>query len=274
MHRLIEKKIPISIDKQTLIDALHESSSLSKTALKSALEKGCVWLQQGKKTQRIRRAKKPLKVGDTVYLYYNEKILSSIAPTPELLLDKQAYSIWFKPAGVFSQGSKWGDHCALTRLVEKQLHRDTYLVHRLDRATSGLMLIAHNKPMASALSDLFAQRKIHKTYLAIVLGEFDSERTIDTPIDNKPAISHVQRINYDGERSLLSIKIETGRKHQIRKHLSENGFPIVGDRLYGHANKSDPENLALQAISLEFICPLTQQPVHIALEASKQLTLS
>ena len=270
----IEKKIPISTNNQALIDALHESSPLSKTLLKSALEKGCVWLQQGKKIKRIRRAKKPLKIGDILHLYYNEKILSSTAKTPELLVDKQDYSIWFKPAGVFSQGSKWGDHCALTRLVEKQLHRDTYLVHRLDRATSGVMLIAHNKKMAKALSDLFAQRQINKTYLAIVLGEFDSEFTINTPIDNKSAISHVQRIGYDGERSLLRVKIETGRKHQIRKHLSDNGFPIVGDRLYGSANKHDPENLALQAISLEFICPLTQQPLHIELDSDKQLALS
>ncbi|WP_201341895.1 hypothetical protein [Abyssogena phaseoliformis symbiont] len=74
-----------------------------------------MWLKTDKKINRVRRVKKPLKIGNEVFIYFNEKNLSSVATPPKLLLDKQDYSIWFKPAGVFAQGSKWEDHCTLTR---------------------------------------------------------------------------------------------------------------------------------------------------------------
>nr|MCH9711921.1 RNA pseudouridine synthase [Pseudomonadota bacterium] len=173
---MIERKITIKTENQLLIDALVDATSLSKQVLKTALDKGCVWLKAGKKTNRVRRVKKPLKIGNEVFIYFNEKILSAIPTQPTLLLDKKGYSIWLKPAGIFSQGSKWGDHCALTRLVEKKLDRPTFLVHRLDRATSGIMLIAHSKAIAKALSTLFADRLIKKTYLAIVSGDFPHKK--------------------------------------------------------------------------------------------------
>ncbi len=271
MHRNLEKKILINHHGQLLIDALHEATQLSKTSLKSALEKGCVWLDQGNKVQRVRRAKKPLKAGDKVFLYYNEKVLSSPCEAPELLLDKQHYSIWFKPAGVLSQGSKWGDHCALTRLSEKSLKRDSYLVHRLDRATSGVMLMAHSKKAAKQLSNLFASRQVNKTYEAIVPGEFTDTLSIQTPVDGKSAISHIKRLDYQHNQSLLSITIETGRKHQIRQHLSSVGFPIIGDRLYG--SEQLDTDLTLQSVELSFVCPIEQQNILVAVEASKRLKL-
>ncbi|HCH58404.1 MAG TPA: RNA pseudouridine synthase, partial [Gammaproteobacteria bacterium] len=191
---------------------------------------------------------------------------------PDLLLDKKDYSIWFKPAGVFAQGSKWGDHCALTRLVEKALDRNSFLVHRLDRATSGIMMVAHTKHAARDLSKLFADRKINKTYLAVVEGEFNTDMlTINEKIDGKSAISHIKLLTFANNRSLLEVRIETGRKHQIRKHLSGINYPIIGDRLYGNADKDHPEDLQLQAIQLEFTCPITQQPIQIELSDKRKI---
>ncbi|MDG2394726.1 RluA family pseudouridine synthase [Candidatus Thioglobus sp.] len=271
---MIERKITIKADNQLLIDALAESTSLSKQVLKSALDKGCVWLKVGKKTNRIRRVKKPLKIGNEVFIYFNEKILNSIPTQPSLLLDKKDYSVWFKPAGVFSQGSKWGDHCALTRLVEKLMDRNTFLVHRLDRATSGLMIIAHTKHMARCFSELFAERHIKKTYLAIVEKNFPHETiSLNNNIDGKHALSHVTKLMHDKDKTLLKVHIETGRKHQIRKHLSDLGFPIIGDRLHGNAQKNHPENLQLQAVNLIFSCPMDQQLINIALSSEVQLKL-
>jgi tRNA pseudouridine32 synthase/23S rRNA pseudouridine746 synthase len=258
-----------------LIDALVEITSLSKQVLKSALDKGCVWLKSGKKINRVRRVKKPLKVGNEVFIYYNEKILSSVPLEPELLLDKTDYSIWFKPAGVFSHGSKWGDHCSLTRLVEKSLNRSTFLVHRLDRATSGLMIIAHTKNAARELSDLFSSRSIKKTYIAIVEGEFPEDTiTLSKKIDGKDAISHATLLNFNETRSLLRVDIETGRKHQIRKHLSSFDYPIIGDRLYGKAKKDYPENLQLQAMRLKFICPINKEKIDIELTDEQKISLN
>jgi tRNA pseudouridine32 synthase/23S rRNA pseudouridine746 synthase len=273
MCTIIEKKIIVNRP-QALIDVLSEASKLPKQTLKSALDKGCVWLKNGNKVKRIRRVKKPLNSGDEVFLYFNEKILSSTAPPAQLLLDKNLYSVWFKPAGVFSQGSKWGDHCTLTRLSEKQLNRNSFLVHRLDRATSGLMLIAHTKTTAQQLCSQFAKRQVNKTYLSVVEGIFPSEPVIlNTPIEGKNAVSLIQKINNNKQRSLLEIKIETGRKHQIRKHLSNYGYPIVGDRLHGNANKNTLENLQLQAVSLDFNCPITQQNITIKVEKAQQIQL-
>ena len=274
MQPIIEQKIINQTDRALLIDVLHKSTSLSKQTLKSALDKGCVWLKNGKKINRVRRVKKPLKIGDEIYIYFNEKILLSSVAEPKLILDKKDYSVWFKPAGVFSQGSKWGDHCALTRLVEKSLNRNCFLVHRLDRATSGIMIIAHTKKMAKELSDLFANRQIHKTYLAITSGDIQlNNLTIDNAIDGKKAVSHIKVIKKNKDRTLLKVEIETGRKHQIRRHLSEIDCAIIGDRLYGDAPKNQKEDLQLQAIKLDFICPISQQTITIELEKHKQLAI-
>mgnify|MGYP000161389260 CR=1 FL=1 len=274
MQRIIEQKIINQTNQALLINVLADATPLSKQVLKSALDKGCVWLKSGKKTNRVRRIKKPLKAGDEIFIYFNEKILSSVPTNPELLLDKENYSVWLKPAGVFSQGSKWGDHCALTRLVEKSLDRQTFLVHRLDRATSGLMMVAHTKRGARELSELFSQRKINKTYLAIVEGKFDHKTlTINEKIDNKHAVSHVELLKAIDNKSLLKINIETGRKHQIRKHLSEINYPIIGDRLYGNADKNYPEDLQLQAIRLKFNCPISNNEIDIELSDTQKISL-
>jgi len=274
MQRIIEQKIINQSNQALLIDILADATLLSKQILKSALDKGCVWLKSGKKTNRIRRVKKPLKVGDEVFIYYNERVLSSIPADPELLLDKKDYSIWLKPAGVFAQGSKWGDHCALTRLVEKSLDRQTFLVHRLDRATSGLMIIAHTRQAARELSKLFAERKIKKTYLAIVKGKFqDGVLKINKDVDGKRAVSYAKLLKYSNDESLLKIDIETGRKHQIRKHLSGVGHPIIGDRLYGNAQKNHPKDLQLQAIYLKFNCPISNNEVDIELSNQQKILL-
>ena len=274
MKKVIERKIIIKTNDQLLIDVLVELTSLSKQVLKSALDKGCVWLKSDKKINRVRRIKKPLKIGNEVFVYFNEKILSSSPSQPTLILDKKGYSIWFKPAGIFSQGSKWGDHCALTRLVEKALDRNSFLVHRLDRATSGLMIVAHSKTMARELSKLFAERQIKKTYIATVKGLFPSETiTLNENIDGKNALSFATMIEHDHEKSLLKIEIETGRKHQIRKHLSGFGYAIIGDRMYGDAKKNYPENLQLQAINLTFNCPIDQQKIDVLLSETMQLKL-
>jgi len=266
MQRIIEQKIINQTDRALLIDVLADATSLSKQVLKSALDKGCVWLKSGKKINRVRRVKKPLKAGDEVFIYFNEKILASVASKPELLLDKKDYSVWFKPAGVFAQGSKWGDHCSLTRLVEKLLDRNSFLVHRLDRATSGIMIVAHTKGAARDLSKIFAERKINKTYWAIVEGKFSADTlTIDEKIDGKTAISHLKLLTFTNNKSLLEVRIETGRKHQIRKHLSGINYPIIGDRLYGNADKNYPEDLQLQAIKIQFTYPMTQQLIQIEL---------
>lgn len=271
-----------SIEKahMTAIDALAQTCPLSKNELKACFQKGAVWLKQGKqKSMRLRRIKKPLNPGDVIDLYYHPSVLHHTPPEPTLLLDRQAYSIWLKPRGMLSQGSKWGDHSALYRWVEMHYQpdgqpRQAWMVHRLDRATAGLQILAHTKKMAQALSRLFENHEIEKLYQTVVHGEFpETPQTFTAPIDGKPAVTHARRLRFDAVNNLsqLEIRIETGRKHQIRRHLSEAGFPVVGDRLYGDENQDGllqreaRPDLQLTALRLRFTCPLTHETVDLSL---------
>lgn len=257
------------------VELLAAESGLSKQQIKQIMHKGAVWRSRGKQAQRIRRAKSKLNVGDELSLYLDAKVLAEVPAEPQLLADEGAYSVWYKPYGMRSQGSKWGDHCALYRWVELNLQpqRPAFLVHRLDRAATGLILIAHEKKAAAALVRLFEQRQIDKRYQAIVAGQFSSacgvwakKQTFDAPIDDKTAISHARCLAYDekSNRSLLEVIIETGRKHQIRRHLADAGFAVIGDRLYGEASE-DQIDLQLAASSLAFCCPVSGVEKHFEL---------
>lgn len=250
-------------EKATAVELIADNTDLSKQKIKRAMQAGSVWQSQGKSAKRLRRASKKLKTGDQIYIYYDEQLINMAIPEPHVVADEGKYSVWFKPYGLLSQGSKWGDHCTINRWAETKLlpQRPAFVVHRLDRAARGLMLIAHSKGAAAKLSELFQKREIDKQYSAIVKDKFPSEVTqLNTSIDGKKAVSIISRTSYDSEQnlSLLNVKIETGRKHQIRKHLSEFGFPIVGDRLYGDGGKEfSGVDLQLCSKKLAFICPLS-----------------
>jgi len=249
---------------------LAAASGLSQAAVKDAMHKGAAWLTRGAHTRRLRRQKSLLRAGDELHLYHDPQVLAQQAPQAQLLVDEGDYSVWLKPAGMRSQGSKWGDHTTLTRWCELHLEpqRPAFLVHRLDRAASGLMLVAHSKAMARQLATLFEHRQVGKRYRVLVQGKFPLhplEHVFDTPLDAKPARSIVQRLAFDAAsgRSLLEVLIETGRKHQIRRHLAGAGFPVVGDRLYG--GKAWDEDLRLAAVSLSFTHPGSGAPKNYAL---------
>lgn len=276
----LEKHITIDRSSDTAVVELAAACDLSKQRIKQAMQKGAVWVSRGGKTKRLRRATKTLQAGEILHIYYDEHVLEQIPTAPELLADEGSYSVWFKPYGMLSQGSKWGDHCTITRWAEQFLtpQRPTFVVHRLDRAATGLILIAHEKKSAAALSALFQTRDIEKHYRAIVQGKYpDETQTLTGPIDDKHATSHIHRLGYDEDnnRSLVEVRIETGRKHQIRRHLSESGFPIVGDRLYGLTKKnSEREDLQLTAFTLAFLCPMTGKPRAYQLNDDKLPQLS
>ncbi|MCH9672174.1 MAG: RluA family pseudouridine synthase [Gammaproteobacteria bacterium] len=234
---------------------------------------GAVWLQRSKTARRLRRGNAKLVAGDAVFLYYNEAVLAEEVEAPTLVADERSYSVWFKPYGMLSHGSKWGDHTAISRTVEKVLNdgRLAFQLHRLDRAASGLMILAHNKKAARALSSLFRDRAVDKHYLAMTHGRLPTPEVpvvIRTPVEERQAHTQASEVYFDesSRRSLLDVSIETGRKHQIRVHLSEIGLPIVGDRLFGP--EGDSEDLQLLAYRLAFDCPLTQTPKEFLLPAS------
>ena len=197
-------------------------------------------------------------------------VLAEIPAEPKLVADVGGYSVWNKPYGLRSQGSKWGDHCTITRWAERHLQpeRPAFVVHRLDRAANGLILVAHSKAIAASLSELFRDRKVEKRYRARVSGDFSQQPSplrVESPVDEKQAVSEISFVRVEDGRSLVDIRTETGRKHQVRRHLAESGFPIVGDRLYG-AGENDPMDLQLTACLLAFQCPVAGEPVEYRLD--------
>lgn len=256
-----EFHIEVSANAADPVALLATKSGLSKQKIKQAMQKGAVWVSDNRGTQRLRRQSKKVDAGNQLHFYYDESVLSDNVDAAVLVADEKDYSVWYKPRGMLSQGSKWGDHGSISRWVEKSLQpqRPAFIVHRLDRYASGLMLIAHKKKVAAMLSDLFQQKKINKQYKVIVHGKFPvEEMTFTTAIDHKPAVSHVSLLHYNevNDVSLVQVDIETGRKHQIRLHLSRAGFPVVGDRSYGVAKEDDDVDLQLTAYKLSFISPV------------------
>jgi 23S rRNA-/tRNA-specific pseudouridylate synthase len=253
------------------VDVLQRASGLSKQRIKLAMTQGAVWITRGSNTQRLRRVKRHLQTGDEVHLYYDAKILAEIPPEPSLHADLGGYSVWHKPYGLRSQGSKWGDHCTVARWVERHLQpeRPAFTVHRLDRAANGLMLIAHSKTVAAALSGLFQKREVEKRYRALVAGDFSQQPNpirVEQPLDEKEAVSEfsLQELSADGKQSLVDVRIETGRKHQVRRHLAGLGHPVIGDRLYG-TGEEDGVDLQLTAYRLAFQCPVKGELVEYCL---------
>ncbi|MCW8999492.1 MAG: RNA pseudouridine synthase, partial [Kangiellaceae bacterium] len=139
--------------------------------------------------------------------------------------------------------------------------RPAILVHRLDRATRGLILVVHNKDAAKQFTAMFESRQLDKFYCATVDGEFpESIVEIDLPIEEKAAVTRLVTRKFlpDVNQSQLVLKLETGRKHQIRKHLASVGFPIIGDRLYGNEQEAaELDDLQLCSFRLKFNCPVS-----------------
>ncbi|VAW60811.1 Pseudouridine synthase [hydrothermal vent metagenome] len=266
-NTVFEKHIPVEREGETLIDCMDNNTEISRQQLKRLLHNGGVWLETTHRNgtqsiERTRRAKKTLKQSDTVHVYYNAKIQSEPPAAAELVADEGGYSIWNKPSGMYSQGSKWGDHCTLYRWAEKKLQpqRPAFIVHRLDRAANGLIILAHKKSVAAMFSAMFENHRIDKKYKAVVEGvvsDISLPHRIKNRLDNKNAVSEIISVKTNTEKNISEVEmvIETGRKHQIRRHLSEMGYPIVGDRLYGA--KSIEMDLQLSSVSLGFVCPVT-----------------
>lgn len=151
------------------------------------------------------------------------------------------------------------------------------IVHRLDRDTSGLLVVARSHIAYQRLVDMMKAREVSRRYLAVVLGEFtNTVGTIDAPIGRdpqnptrmyltragRPARTHYRRISTWPPRdcTLLSVKLETGRTHQIRVHMRSIGHPIIGDRVYGRRGVfGDPGRPWLHARQLGFEHPRTSQ---------------
>ena len=159
------------------------------------------------------------------------------------------------------------------------------IVHRIDKDTSGLLIVAKNDEAHINMSNQIKDRLVKKVYIALVRGVIsEDEATIDMPIgrsakdrkkmavvrDGKQAITHFKVLKRYPKYTLLEIKIDTGRTHQIRVHMAEIGHPVIGDMVYSNGkNDFGVEGQMLHAKSLDFKHPITGKPMHLEAELPK-----
>jgi 23S rRNA pseudouridine1911/1915/1917 synthase len=220
-----------------------------------------------------------VKIDDRIDVDYEEADLAAI-PSIDLpiLYEDNDCVVINKPAGVLThaQGATTVEATVATflrdRLADDLQGERAGVVHRLDRATSGVIIGAKNAAALSALQKQFAQRKTKKTYIAIVAGHLkENEAIIDMPIERNPkapatfrvgangktAQTHYKVLEENDDVSLIELRPVTGRTHQLRVHLTQIGHPIIGDPLYGTGQFGD--RLYLHALSLEITLPTSRE---------------
>lgn len=192
-----------------------------------------------------------------------------------LLYEDRSLLIINKPSGLLSVPAENSLPSAQTLLQEQC---SVFSVHRIDEGTSGTLLFARNYRARETFRTLFSEHTIKRYYLAIVEGQmaenegcwesylrelpnYDVEKTTEEL--GKLAVTHYQVIRRSKKFTYLALRLETGRKHQIRVHCKEAGHPIVGDKRYG--SLINPiERLGLHAHKIEFVHPFTGKPIDVS----------
>ena len=200
----------------------------------------------------------------------------------EIIYEDDLLCIVNKPSNLIihpDDKSKKDTLCNYVSYYYKQTHQNLPIryLHRLDRDTTGLVMFCKCALLQPYFDALIASKEIKKTYLAIIEGHLpQKEMSVNLPIGQdrhsknkmcifktgKEAITHFKEIKTNGNDTLVKCQIETGRKHQIRVHLSHLHHPIIGDSLYGKTS-SQIKRMALHAYRLEFIHPLSNQLMTI-----------
>ena len=300
--------VPPSLSHQTIAAALRKlfmtSPPLSWSAARKLLSARRVTVNSTLCVDEARR----LKTGDVICVTDNPQ-----KPPPQPTDVRIVYAddhlvVVDKPAGVqtlrrheelhWDTGRK-SKQPTLDELVPRALGEPdlrVHPVHRLDRDTSGLMLFALTEPARVALIRMFKKHQVRRTYLAVVHGIIDQQRTIETMFirdrgdglrgsgrgpDAKRAITHVAPVRTIHDRyTIVDCALETGRTHQIRIHLSEIGHMLCGERVYVRsAPKADSiidqrgaPRQALHSVKLDFQHPISQRQMHFASDVPRDLS--
>ena len=276
MERIFEYQITAAEEGRKIGDFLREKG-YSRQLLRQLKETEDGLLRNGQPTFMTIA----LKNGDQIRVRLLEKAEGSeaIMPAPlpfEIVYEDEDLLVINKPADMpihpsfQNHGNTLAD--ALTWHYQQQGKEFVYrCINRLDRDTTGLLIVARHQLSASILSDMVRKREIHREYLAIVEGIPPEKGTISAPIGRKegsailrevnfetgePAQTHFTRLETRNGLSLVSLKLETGRTHQIRVHMGYIGCPLIGDYLY-YPDHTRIGRQALHSYRLSFLHPIT-----------------
>jgi 23S rRNA pseudouridine1911/1915/1917 synthase len=218
--------------------------------------------------------------GDLIEIYQETSAKKKPAIELELqvLYEDDYLAVVYKLAGIVVSGNKkFTLENSLSFNLEKSSQDDALLrpepIHRLDYPTSGCLLIGKTSEALLALNAMFESKTIQKTYHAVTVGSISEAGEITTPIESKASETHYKRLaqvpsKKYGFLNLLELNPKTGRKHQLRRHLSSIGSPIFGDKTYGNIGRGS--GLYLHATSLFFVHPITSEAIHITTKLPKK----
>ena len=283
----MKKELIVESEEQKRIDAyISENTEYSRTAVQRLIEEEKITVN-GKKE----KASYKVQNGDIIEIEEEPareiKLKAQDIPLQILYEDKDIIVV-NKPKGMVVHPANGNPDGTLVNAV-MAICKDSLsgiggeirpgIVHRLDKNTSGAIIIAKNDKAHINLSEQLKNHEIKKTYIALVRGVVkENNATINMPIgrskkdrkkmdvdkNGKEAITHFKVLKRYKDCTLLEINIETGRTHQIRVHLSHIGYPIIGDEVYSNGkNKWNIEGQCLHAKSLDFKHPITGKNMHI-----------
>ncbi len=237
---------------------------------------------------------KQLKRGDKLTVYIREKEQTSVVPRElplDIVYEDRDVIVCNKPPFMATHPSQDNFDSTLANALAyyfKQKNDDCIIrsVNRLDKNTSGIILIAKNALAAGILSDDLREKKIEREYIAIVEGTVDSDGTVDAPIaraegstikrcvdfeKGEHAVTHYSVLKSAQDYSCIKLKLETGRTHQIRVHMSHIGHAVVGDFLYGTEGIFGMDRHALHSANITFTHPITKQKMYFEAPLPKDM---
>ncbi|MBZ7978017.1 RNA pseudouridine synthase [Campylobacter sp. RM12654] len=208
------------------------------------------------------------------YLLIYECVSNNLKP----IFENEYFAIFNKPSGVLSHPNGRNCEYSLNDEIWQKYGENASVAHRLDAATSGLIMVAKTKTANKELKELFAKQKIHKEYLALVCGNIKNDFCVSARLKNDDDLKNKMQVSIDGKISqsefiviknypkytLLKAIPLTGRQHQLRVHLHYVGNKIAGDNLYGLTNKQARDILDKKISNIKELCGASRLCLHSA----------
>ncbi len=280
---------------RALATELHQVLDISHRQAKGLIDAGCVKVNgEPAHSYGLR-----LKAEDKVAVAYDPDTTYQTLPQPRKALDKAGFKILWedkhllfvdKPAGLLTVPSEKGTEASLAEAITDHYRRrgfkrfQLYIVHRLDRFTSGVLVFAKTPEALHGLKTLFEAHHLHRVYKAILVGELpenagtltgklvEHSKSLKMSVVQprkgevkgaKHAITHFRVLDRLPGYTVVEVKLETGRRNQIRVQFADRGFPLLGDQVYGEASELI-DRQALHAELLGFKHPVTEEAVTVA----------
>ena len=251
----------------------------TKSGIKKAIKKKLIFVNGEKASTALY-----INGGECIELFQieTESNFTQLEYPLEVLFEDPFLAIIYKPPGVLVSGNKFVTIAnALPQNLAKSAELDAVKpqpIHRLDYPTSGLLLIGKTAASITALSQLFETKKIQKTYHAVCIGAMNATGNVEIPIDEKPSQSTYKVLETVPSTrfeflNLVALTPKTGRRHQLKIHLSAIGNQILGDKEYGNTELIlKGKGLYLHASTLVFQHPFTKEEIAITKNIPKKFT--